>query len=311
LNDPALVSTSKQSISADGRCVRYDAAVKNILSNRLHLTDWKSEIAYEGTVNVICRNAKTDKALGAQVDWTFCAGAAVCDASVAELTPTSKFFFFLFLLVYFLFGRSFVTLHCTRLILTLVFSFHAHLQHIGVLVVQGQVWPSPAATSRLLSRSTLLILTFDQSMQLHMCAAYRCTCRTRTGVAVASGNKPPFVTGDCNGGCTAKAACEGSTEYAADEAKVGGATALVTCDCSCHVHLCALSCCSLGGAIALVTFICVLRTLRAQISRSSCNSVHYTMNNKKNNLTINMTLQLKADGKLDVRTVTIKMQISH
>jgi D-3-phosphoglycerate dehydrogenase len=39
------------------------------------------------------------------------------------------------------------------------------------------------------------------------------------------------------------------------------------CDCSCHVHLCFLLCCSLGGATALVTFLRVLCTLRTQISR--------------------------------------------
>jgi hypothetical protein len=30
-----------------------------------------------------------------------------------------------------------------------------------------------------------------------------------------------------------------------------------SCDCSCDVHSCPLLCCSLGGASALVTFICV------------------------------------------------------
>jgi hypothetical protein len=30
------------------------------------------------------------------------------------------------------------------------------------------------------------------------------------------------------------------------------------CDCTCDIHLCSLSCCSLGGASALVAFICVL-----------------------------------------------------
>jgi hypothetical protein len=40
------------------------------------------------------------------------------------------------------------------------------------------------------------------------------------------------------------------------------------CERSCDVHLCSLLCCSLGGASALVTFICVRCTLRAQISRS-------------------------------------------
>jgi hypothetical protein len=44
-------------------------------------------------------------------------------------------------------------------------------------------------------------------------------------------------------------------------------------ECSCDVHLCSLLCCSVGGASALVTFICVLCTLRTQISQSICNSV--------------------------------------
>jgi hypothetical protein len=45
-------------------------------------------------------------------------------------------------------------------------------------------------------------------------------------------------------------------------------TTAVRSECSCDVHLCSLSCCSLGSASALVTFICVLCTLRAHISRS-------------------------------------------
>jgi hypothetical protein len=46
------------------------------------------------------------------------------------------------------------------------------------------------------------------------------------------------------------------------------------CDCSCHVHSsCSLLCCYLGSATALVTFICVLFTLRTQISLSIC---HFT-----------------------------------
>jgi hypothetical protein len=52
----------------------------------------------------------------------------------------------------------------------------------------------------------------------------------------------------------------------------------------CNVHLCL----SLGGASALVTFICVLCTLRTQLSRSICNFTLYSNNNNNNNLTINM-----------------------
>jgi hypothetical protein len=44
--------------------------------------------------------------------------------------------------------------------------------------------------------------------------------------------------------------------------RVGNATALV-----CGVHLCCLLCCSLRGATARVTFICVFCTLRTQMSR--------------------------------------------
>jgi hypothetical protein len=46
-----------------------------------------------------------------------------------------------------------------------------------------------------------------------------------------------------------------------------------------------------GGVSALVTFICVVRTLRTQISASICNFTHYiTNNNNNNNLTINLQL---------------------
>jgi hypothetical protein len=34
------------------------------------------------------------------------------------------------------------------------------------------------------------------------------------------------------------------------------------CECPCDAHLCSLLCCSLGGASALVTFLCVLSTQR-------------------------------------------------
>jgi hypothetical protein len=39
------------------------------------------------------------------------------------------------------------------------------------------------------------------------------------------------------------------------------------CECSGDVHLCSLLCCFLGSASALVTFVCVLCTLRTRISR--------------------------------------------
>jgi hypothetical protein len=46
------------------------------------------------------------------------------------------------------------------------------------------------------------------------------------------------------------------------------------CDCSCDVHVCSfLLSYSLGSESALVTFVCVLCTLRTRISRSVCNSV--------------------------------------
>jgi hypothetical protein len=47
------------------------------------------------------------------------------------------------------------------------------------------------------------------------------------------------------------------------------------CECSCDVHVCSILCCSLGGASALLTLICVLCTLRLRISRSICNVTHY------------------------------------
>jgi hypothetical protein len=47
------------------------------------------------------------------------------------------------------------------------------------------------------------------------------------------------------------------------------------CDCSCDVHLCSLLCCSVRGASALVTFICVLCTLRTQIALSNA-TLHTT-----------------------------------
>jgi hypothetical protein len=45
------------------------------------------------------------------------------------------------------------------------------------------------------------------------------------------------------------------------------------CECSFDVHLCSLLCSFLGSSSALVTFICVLCTLRTQNLRSICNSV--------------------------------------
>jgi hypothetical protein len=45
-----------------------------------------------------------------------------------------------------------------------------------------------------------------------------------------------------------------------------------------------------GGASALVTFICVPCILRTPISRSMCNFTHYINTNNNNNLTINMQL---------------------
>jgi hypothetical protein len=51
-----------------------------------------------------------------------------------------------------------------------------------------------------------------------------------------------------------------------------------------------LSGASVGNAIIRVTFICVLCTLRTQISRSTCNFTHYSNINNNNNLTINIQL---------------------
>jgi hypothetical protein len=55
------------------------------------------------------------------------------------------------------------------------------------------------------------------------------------------------------------------------------------------------ACFQVGGANALVTFICVLCTLRTQISRSICNFTHY-INNYNINLTINMQLYTLYSG---------------
>ena len=48
-----------------------------------------------------------------------------------------------------------------------------------------------------------------------------------------------------------------------------------------------------GGASALVTFICVLCTLRTQILRSICNSAHYINNNK---ITLHTQYDASAEG---------------
>jgi hypothetical protein len=49
------------------------------------------------------------------------------------------------------------------------------------------------------------------------------------------------------------------------------------CECFCHVYLCSLLCCSLGSAIALLTFSCVFCTRRTQILPSICTFIHPTV----------------------------------
>jgi hypothetical protein len=51
-----------------------------------------------------------------------------------------------------------------------------------------------------------------------------------------------------------------------------------------------------GSTNALVTFICLLCTLRTQISRSICNYTHYSNNHNNNNLTINMQLHTQVEA---------------
>jgi hypothetical protein len=81
------------------------------------------------------------------------------------------------------------------------------------------------------------------------------------------------------------------------------------CDCSCDINVCSLLCRFSGSASALVTFICVLCTLRTQISRSICNfTLYIDNNNNNNNLTINMQLHIYIDNNNN-NNLTINMQL--